>query len=386
MQILNNKRGLETLETIICVVAACVISGIMITASVKSARKTINTAEDKIANTEEYAHTDTVDKPKDSNIITAIDTDSLDGLTSEDLISQDILRDNQNNYNELKSNYESTMTEIYSKIFAMNGAKEYTHTKSGQVHALKGPANAKAFTFVATESFKLNDSFTVNGEKYSGKTYSGETLGNNFFVKDSLVKCILINDSLYLYTDTVSSLITESVGGIYDSNWKLLCSLDAIPNAITINGETKTLNSNFSTYVRRNYPNTAYVVIPKGITVIGSQALRDLTYMKGVYMPDTIKEIQDNAFYNCSRLKDINLPKEIVTIGNSAFQNCTSLETVSYAPVSLKTIGSYAFYNCSNLICFYFDGHRSDYNNLNRGNYCFNNVNGNFQFILRSEN
>ena len=69
---------------------------------------------------------------------------------------------------------------------------------------------------------------------------------------------------------------------------------------------------------------------------------------KAAALPREDAAIGDNAFGLCLKLKEIAIPEGIETIGDSAFSNCLKLERVSL-PASLKTIGRVAFWNCSSL-------------------------------------
>ena len=69
---------------------------------------------------------------------------------------------------------------------------------------------------------------------------------------------------------------------------------------------------------------------------------------KATALPREDAAIGDNAFGLCLKLKEIAIPEGIETIGDSAFSNCLKLERVSL-PASLKTIGRLAFWNCSML-------------------------------------
>lgn len=69
---------------------------------------------------------------------------------------------------------------------------------------------------------------------------------------------------------------------------------------------------------------------------------------KAAALPREDAAIGDNAFGLCLKLKEIAIPESIETIGDSAFSNCLKLERVSL-PASLKTIGRLAFWNCSML-------------------------------------
>lgn len=155
--------------------------------------------------------------------------------------------------------------------------------------------------------------------------------------------------------------------------------------------------------------NAVDLVIPDGVTEIGSEAFHDCANLESVVFPNTVNMIPANAFYVesiglrircpklksvvlpvhaaigsyafyglqslesvtlnkdgkaaappredaaigdeafslCRKLKEITIPEGVEAIGDSAFYSCR-LERVSL-PASLKTIGRHAFLNCSAL-------------------------------------
>ena len=73
------------------------------------------------------------------------------------------------------------------------------------------------------------------------------------------------------------------------------------------------------------------------------------------YQGKPVLKISDSAFKNCTFIKDVYIPNSIVTIGANAFRNCTNLTSVDI-PNSVKSIGSAAFMDCSNLVNVSFEG------------------------------
>ena len=93
----------------------------------------------------------------------------------------------------------------------------------------------------------------------------------------------------------------------------------------------------------------AIITIPetyKGIDVteILSDGFKELTNLKQLNMPNTIKVIGDNAFYNCINLASFELSENLESIGRFAFKQCYSFST-AVIPNKVTFIGKYAFYD-----------------------------------------
>ncbi|MCB6547160.1 leucine-rich repeat domain-containing protein, partial [Blautia glucerasea] len=101
----------------------------------------------------------------------------------------------------------------------------------------------------------------------------------------------------------------------------------------------------------------ADVVIPDGVTTIGSNVFQNNTTIESVTFPNSLKEIGDYAFNGCTNLKgELILPDNLETIGSYAFFNCSGItgelvipDKVTYLPrgtfagmsgVTALTIGS----------------------------------------------
>lgn len=115
----------------------------------------------------------------------------------------------------------------------------------------------------------------------------------------------------------------------------------------------------------------AEVVIPDGVTHIGSVAFRNHSSLRSITMPDSLSSIGNYAFCNCSNLTDIRIPDGVTYVGGYAFYNCSSLTNISISnrvtdikentfsdctsltsviiPNGVTTIGGYAFYGCNSL-------------------------------------
>lgn len=90
------------------------------------------------------------------------------------------------------------------------------------------------------------------------------------------------------------------------------------------------------------------LVVPDGVTIIGSSAFRYCTSMTSAVIPDSVTRICNSAFEGCSNLESISIGDNVTTIEGSAFYNCSSLTSITI-PDSVTSIGYNAFTGCTNL-------------------------------------
>jgi len=67
------------------------------------------------------------------------------------------------------------------------------------------------------------------------------------------------------------------------------------------------------------------LVIPYGVTQIGSNMFYGRTSLTSVTIPDSVTSIGSSAFRDCTNLKSITIPDSVTSIGSYAFEGCTSL-------------------------------------------------------------
>lgn len=91
------------------------------------------------------------------------------------------------------------------------------------------------------------------------------------------------------------------------------------------------------------------VVLPEGLTSIGTLAFYNCVGLRTVSVPDNVRTIGANAFFGCTGLERVALSSKLSRIGSQAFYGCTSLVAADL-PISLEYIGDRAFYLCESLI------------------------------------
>ena len=74
--------------------------------------------------------------------------------------------------------------------------------------------------------------------------------------------------------------------------------------------------------------NVVNVVIPDGVTEIGSSVFKDCAELETVVLPDSVRVIGGSAFQNCTNLKSLTLPESVTEIAADAFQNTPCEEDV----------------------------------------------------------
>lgn len=99
--------------------------------------------------------------------------------------------------------------------------------------------------------------------------------------------------------------------------------------------------------------NSKTITIPEehdGKPVLGirGDAFANISSLKEVNLPDTIKEIRGKAFKNDKKLASIELPANLTYLGGGAFKNCKSLKSVTI-PKGVTEINGETFVNCESL-------------------------------------
>ena len=71
----------------------------------------------------------------------------------------------------------------------------------------------------------------------------------------------------------------------------------------------------------RAEPGETDVVIPHGVTRIGTMAFGECANLMSIIIPESVSELDWGAFFACVRLVNIVIPDSVTKIGKGAFHN-----------------------------------------------------------------
>ncbi len=183
--------------------------------------------------------------------------------------------------------------------------------------------------------------------------------------------------ALYGQVDITSVTIPSNVTGIGEYAFAS-CDSSVVVNISDLSAwcqiSFEGYNSNPLRYTNNLYLNGELIVdlvIPSGVTSIGSYAFSGCESLASVTIPDSIETIGDLAFEGCISLTNIKFENsgKLTSIGNYAFYGCTSLKSITI-PASVTSIGYSAFRDCASLTSISFEdtltwyiGNQSDWYN-----------------------
>lgn len=115
-------------------------------------------------------------------------------------------------------------------------------------------------------------------------------------------------------------------------------------------------------YAFRSCQNLTEVHLTEGLQKILTGMFSGCKSLTSITIPDSVTSIGSMAFYN-TNLSKVEIPLSVNTIQTEAFELCRNLTSVSL-PSSIKTIGELAFCACPNLSEMIFNGSMEQWNNI----------------------
>lgn len=158
------------------------------------------------------------------------------------------------------------------------------------------------------------------------------TLANNYFYQCPLLTVTINSDTIVGKGSYSSSGSLQKIFGAQVRQYIIGEGVTAIASSAFHNQSADSLRS---------------IVLPEGITSIGTWAFGYLENLDSIILPSTLQTIDADAFYG-SGLKHITIPAGVTAMGGQAFQNCDKLTSVTMQE-GLTQIGTSAFANCTAL-------------------------------------
>ena len=167
---------------------------------------------------------------------------------------------------------------------------------------------------------------------YNCTNLSKVTLGRN--VKS-------IGHQAFLGTKLTSITIPAKVTVIGSNAFKDVTTLKTVKIE---SGKNKTVDN----YAFNGCTGLTSVDLGKSVTAIGVDAFNNCTALTSITIPDSVTGIYSGAFLNCTKLAKVTIGNGVKSVRYNAFTNCSALKTVTFG-AGIETIEDYAFENCSSL-------------------------------------
>ncbi|MBR3803077.1 MAG: leucine-rich repeat protein [Clostridia bacterium] len=143
--------------------------------------------------------------------------------------------------------------------------------------------------------------------------------------KNAFAQCENLNTVYIFGYDT--AVANGAFAGCYDANIYCHSGSSSHAYAKRNNLAYTLLDSDSAGFTVMNGMVTAYsgtateIVIPAGVTAIGSYAFKNIDTVVSVVLPDSVTDIYTGAFADCDSLERIIIPESVTVIASTAFDN-----------------------------------------------------------------
>lgn len=227
-----------------------------------------------------------------------------------------------------------------------SGMLKYSVTCSGNLAGDKQISVVPDETVVLSQAHKQNITGAIAQDKTDWLSDEFDVVGNGTVVYSGLSSGTW--HGAFNFNIEIEDVVADATtleAGLYDDHNNLVVSwedsgIDVEANYTSSTYKTATTSPYY--VLTNNYPTVTRVVIPDGVTSIGSYAFYYCENITDVVFPDSITLVGSNSFFHCSNLKSVKLNDGLTNLGYGAFFKCTSLVDVNI-PDSLIHISSLAF-------------------------------------------
>ena len=212
---------------------------------------------------------------------------------------------------------------------------------------------------------------------YIPKTLNDKYNGLNYAFSNNNAKAFIVDPENPSYTN-------DEYGIIYtkDKTQVVICPHAFAHSEFTVPEGVTLIKwyafSNITNLKKINFPNTLKTIcnqafsygklesvsIPESVTSIDSNAFIACSKLKEVEIPGTLKEFNGSAFSDCYSLEKVVVHEGITTLRRYTFENDKALKYV-YLPSTLKKIESGVFGNCLSLTEINYAGSEEDWKKIN---------------------
>lgn len=173
------------------------------------------------------------------------------------------------------------------------------------------------------------------------------------FIEDN-IDLIEYNKWAEFFDKCIDTLLNHSVGGqLYEAGIDFMKELNYVPSRAFQESNIQSMVipdgvTSIGTYAFCDCESLTSIAIPNSVKSIGYGAFRGCSNLKSIIIPDSVKNIDEYTFYGCRSLTSVKIGEGVTSIGNDAFRGCTGLISISI-PNSVTSIDEWAFMGCSSL-------------------------------------